>query len=322
MQYRAATMRFGSTVTQHWEPAAVAVALDALDAIRPIRPNRRALAVSQDRILEKDFLTGLGLTTAPYAAVQTLDDLTAAIAEIGTPAILKTTRLGYDGKGQARLRSDADAPAALAAMVETSTRERPDAPAWAQRSWGVLDQYGSSLAQSSTTYRLAPGTHTIKITINGTVATSGGNIILEISQAKARKFGSVGGGFSPYASPTVAAFEPHASWRQGDLLIGFTSGGGLGTKDQTEPDAIPGWTWIGSFSARNNANVSEVQRAEGVGIYTRTYQGEGLLTIETGNVPDWNGSGYFHDYAWGYSVTAYRFATPLSGILEIGRAHV
>jgi len=91
-------------------------ALDALDAIRPIRPNRRALAVSQDRILEKDFLTGLGLTTAPYAAVQTLDDLQAAIARIGTPAILKTTRLGYDGKGQARLRSPDDAATALAAM--------------------------------------------------------------------------------------------------------------------------------------------------------------------------------------------------------------
>ncbi|MEY4984425.1 MAG: hypothetical protein RIR62_2691 [Pseudomonadota bacterium] len=92
-------------------------ALDALESIRPIRPNRRALAVSQDRILEKDFLTGLGLTTAPYAAVQGMDDLTAAIARIGVPAILKTTRLGYDGKGQARLRSDADAPAALAAMA-------------------------------------------------------------------------------------------------------------------------------------------------------------------------------------------------------------
>lgn len=93
-----------------------AEALDALDAIRPIRPNRRALAVSQDRILEKDFLTGLGLTVAPYAAVQSLDDLHAAIARIGTPAILKTTRLGYDGKGQARLRSADDAATAHASM--------------------------------------------------------------------------------------------------------------------------------------------------------------------------------------------------------------
>jgi 5-(carboxyamino)imidazole ribonucleotide synthase len=93
-----------------------AEALDALDAIRPIRPNRRALAVSQDRILEKDFLTGLGLTVAPYAAVQSLDDLHAAIARIGTPAILKTTRLGYDGKGQTRLRSTDDAANAHASM--------------------------------------------------------------------------------------------------------------------------------------------------------------------------------------------------------------
>lgn len=94
-----------------------AEALDALDAIRPIRPNRRALAVSQDRILEKDFLTGLGLTVAPYAAVQTLDDLNAAIALVGTPAILKTTRLGYDGKGQARLLSAEDAVPAHASMM-------------------------------------------------------------------------------------------------------------------------------------------------------------------------------------------------------------
>ena len=91
-------------------------ALDLLEAARPIRPNRRALAVSQDRIAEKDFLTGLGLTTAPYAAVNGMEDLQAAVARIGTPAILKTTRLGYDGKGQARLRSPEDAEAALAAM--------------------------------------------------------------------------------------------------------------------------------------------------------------------------------------------------------------
>jgi 5-(carboxyamino)imidazole ribonucleotide synthase len=92
-------------------------ALDALEAICPIRPNRRALAISQDRLLEKDFLTGLGLTCAPYAPVNSAADLDAAIAKIGAPAILKTTRLGYDGKGQARIKSAADAPAALASMA-------------------------------------------------------------------------------------------------------------------------------------------------------------------------------------------------------------
>ncbi len=91
-------------------------ALDALEALREVRPNRSALAISQDRLLEKDFLTGLGLTCAPFAPVQTLDDLHAAIAKIGTPAILKTTRLGYDGKGQSRIRTAADAAAAHASM--------------------------------------------------------------------------------------------------------------------------------------------------------------------------------------------------------------
>src|SRR5690606_18200508 len=92
-------------------------ALDLLESLRPIRPNRRALAISQDRIAEKDFLSGLGLTTAPYAAVGDNAGLKAALARIGTPAILKTTRLGYDGKGQARIERAGDAPAALAAMA-------------------------------------------------------------------------------------------------------------------------------------------------------------------------------------------------------------
>ena len=91
-------------------------ALDLLEALRPIRPNRRALAIAQDRILEKDFLTGLGLTCAPYRAVNTAAEMAAAVAEIGTPSILKTTRLGYDGKGQARLTSAKDADAAFASM--------------------------------------------------------------------------------------------------------------------------------------------------------------------------------------------------------------
>ena len=93
-------------------------ALDALEALKPIRPNRRALAISQDRLEEKAFLTSLGLTCAPYAAVGSLPDLQAAIAKIGTPAILKTTRLGYDGKGQARLMAPADAPVAWETMQD------------------------------------------------------------------------------------------------------------------------------------------------------------------------------------------------------------
>ena len=91
-------------------------ALDLIEAIRPIRPNRRALAISQDRIEEKGFLNSIGLATAPWAAVNDAAGLDAALAAIGAPAILKTTRLGYDGKGQARIMAPQDAPAALAAM--------------------------------------------------------------------------------------------------------------------------------------------------------------------------------------------------------------
>ncbi len=89
-------------------------ALDVLESIRAVRPGRNALAASQDRILEKDFLTGLGLKTAPYAKVDTLADLTVALETIGTPAILKTRRFGYDGKGQVRITDPTQAESAFA----------------------------------------------------------------------------------------------------------------------------------------------------------------------------------------------------------------
>ena len=92
-------------------------ALDILEALRPIRPGREALRVSQDRLIEKDFLSGSGLTVAPYADVGDAASLEAALARIGTPAILKTRRFGYDGKGQARIMAPGDAGQALADMA-------------------------------------------------------------------------------------------------------------------------------------------------------------------------------------------------------------
>ncbi len=92
-------------------------ALDLLEAHRPIRPGREALRVSQDRLTEKNFLHGLGLKTAPFADITDLQSLMAAIDEIGAPAILKTRRFGYDGKGQARLKTPEDAESALADMA-------------------------------------------------------------------------------------------------------------------------------------------------------------------------------------------------------------
>ena len=92
-------------------------ALDIVEAIRPVRPCREALRVSQDRLVEKAFLTELGLKTAPFAAVDDAEDLAEAIAAIGLPAILKTRRFGYDGKGQARIMTADDAEQALADMA-------------------------------------------------------------------------------------------------------------------------------------------------------------------------------------------------------------
>ena len=92
-------------------------ALDVIEAIRPIRPGRQALVTSRDRLAEKTFLTGLGLRTAPFADVPDAQALRAALDRIGTPAILKTRTLGYDGKGQARLRTPEDAGQALAALA-------------------------------------------------------------------------------------------------------------------------------------------------------------------------------------------------------------
>ncbi|MFD1883072.1 5-(carboxyamino)imidazole ribonucleotide synthase [Paracoccus pacificus] len=89
-----------------------AESLDLIEAIVPIRPGRRALAVSQDRVAEKSFLNEIGLTTAPWVAVDGLGD----IALTG-PAILKTRRLGYDGKGQVRLKPGDDVRAAWKAVA-------------------------------------------------------------------------------------------------------------------------------------------------------------------------------------------------------------
>jgi len=82
----------------------------------PVHPNPGALGVAQDRANEKSFVAGLGGRTAPWRRVESLDQLETALAEIGTPAILKTLTLGYDGKGQQRLAGPQDAAGAWAAV--------------------------------------------------------------------------------------------------------------------------------------------------------------------------------------------------------------
>ncbi len=95
-------------VTYEFENVPVAP-LRAIEA--KIAPGLAALEVAQDRIAEKAFVSELGGRPAPFAAVDSRADLDTAIAEIGTPGILKTRRDGYDGKGQWRINSSEDAAA-------------------------------------------------------------------------------------------------------------------------------------------------------------------------------------------------------------------
>ncbi len=89
-----------------------------LEALRvPLAPHPRALATAQDRATEKAFVQAIGGRPAPWAVVSSREDLDAAVKLIGAPAILKTRRFGYDGKGQARLKAAADADEAWASLA-------------------------------------------------------------------------------------------------------------------------------------------------------------------------------------------------------------
>ena len=102
-------------VTYEWEgvPATAATILAAADPARPVRPGALPLEVAQDRLTEKLACQRLGIPTPPFAAVDTRADLDTAIEAVGgLPAVLKTRRGGYDGKGQAVLREARDVDAA------------------------------------------------------------------------------------------------------------------------------------------------------------------------------------------------------------------
>ncbi len=90
--------------------------LEALAPLAPCRPGVEVLRVCQDRLAEKEFLGRAGVPVAPWRAVQSLEDLRAAMAAIGLPAVLKTTRMGYDGRGQEVLRRAEEAEAAYARL--------------------------------------------------------------------------------------------------------------------------------------------------------------------------------------------------------------
>jgi len=97
-----------ATVTYEFENVPLETA-GHLAKFLPVRPGARALEVAQDRLAEKQFLSGLGIPVAPFRAVDRADLAGAALAEIGAAAILKSRRFGYDGKGQASLAPGDDA---------------------------------------------------------------------------------------------------------------------------------------------------------------------------------------------------------------------
>ena len=123
-----------STVAEYTDEAALIAFAQAVDVVTfefenipaasvkllsdrvPVRPCWTVLDVAQDRVHEKRFFNANGIATAPWREVTSAAELKAAVAEIGRPAVLKTTRLGYDGKGQVKIAADTDLDAAWAEM--------------------------------------------------------------------------------------------------------------------------------------------------------------------------------------------------------------
>jgi 5-(carboxyamino)imidazole ribonucleotide synthase len=87
--------------------------LQAAARVVPVFPGAKSFAVAQDRLVEKDFITGLGIPVAPYVKVDNADDLRRALPQVRAPALLKTRRFGYDGKGQIVVRSADEIAAAI-----------------------------------------------------------------------------------------------------------------------------------------------------------------------------------------------------------------
>jgi 5-(carboxyamino)imidazole ribonucleotide synthase len=122
------------TVAAYDDEAALAAFADACDVVTyefenvphataalisrhaALHPNAKALATTQDRLDEKTFVASLSIRTAPFRKVSTSDELAQALEEVGRPAVLKTRRFGYDGKGQIIVTPETDADAAFAAL--------------------------------------------------------------------------------------------------------------------------------------------------------------------------------------------------------------
>lgn len=102
-------------ITYEFENVPVEAAA-AVARVRPVRPGLKALEVAQDRFKEKSFAAALGIPLPRFAVVESPADFAAAVETVGVPSVLKTRRLGYDGKGQARLKAAGDIETAFEAV--------------------------------------------------------------------------------------------------------------------------------------------------------------------------------------------------------------
>lgn len=105
-------------VTYEFENVPAATAAAITEAGTNLFPSAKALEISQDRLVEKRFISTVGIDVAPYAKVDSQQELVAAVEKISLPAVLKTRRFGYDGKGQTMLKSTQDVKTAFATIGE------------------------------------------------------------------------------------------------------------------------------------------------------------------------------------------------------------
>lgn len=127
-------------ITYEFENVPVAP-LRAIANITPVRPDIRALEISQDRAAEKEFAIGMGGETAPFAIANDAEGIATALSAIGPDAIAKTVRMGYDGKGQARLSGET--------MVDDIWRELGEQPLIIEKRVGFDAEFSVILARDA-----------------------------------------------------------------------------------------------------------------------------------------------------------------------------
>jgi len=165
-----ALRRFAGTVdaiTYEFENVDLGAA-ELLAGLKPLRPGAMALAVAQDRLSEKTFLSERGVPVGPFRPVDDVDGLTRALDEIGRPAILKTRRFGYDGKGQARIDAADDAAGSLETIGHAPAILEAVVPFRCEVSViGVRDTHGSAAS-----YAVTENVHRNHILATSTVPAS------------------------------------------------------------------------------------------------------------------------------------------------------